>query len=118
MRVQFSPLTKQHDRASFDCGDEEMNGFVRHFLAQQVKAGETSCYVLEDADTYEIIGLFTLNPSSVPREQIPWSEKFAYPMVSVYLLGRLAVSAKHQGMGYGKLMILSFAAFYTRNSFR
>lgn len=105
MTLQFAPLSRQHNRAAFDCGDEEMNEFVHHYLAQQVKSGETSCYVLEESESYEMLGLFTLSPGSLQKQDFPGGEKFAYPQAGVYLLGRLAVSKCHHGKGYAKLMV-------------
>lgn len=105
MNVQIALLAKQHNRAGFYCGDEEMDDFVHHFLAQQVRAGETTCYVLEDVQTYVMVGFFTLNPLSIPKEDLPVGRRLAYPEASVYLLGRLAVDRRYQGMGYGALMV-------------
>lgn len=105
MNVQIALLAKQHNRAEFCCGDEEMDDFVHHFLAQQVRAGETTCYVLEDDQTYAMIGFFTLNPLSIPKNDLPEGKRLAYPEASVYLLGRLAVDRRYQGMGYGALMV-------------
>lgn len=100
MTLQFAPLCREHDRKNFDCGEPEMNRYIHQYLAQQVKRWNTSCTVLEDALTHEMIGFFTINPSSIPRSDLPFGVYSAYETASVYLLGRLAVSVKHQGKGY------------------
>lgn len=105
MNLQFAPLCREHDRKSFDCGEPEMNRYIRQYLAQQVKRWDTSCTVLEDASTHEMIGFFTINPSAIPRGDLPVGVHSAYETASVYLLGRLAVSVRHQGKGYAKLLL-------------
>lgn len=105
MSLQFAPLCREHDRKNFDCGEPEMNRYIHQYLAQQVKQWNTSCTVLEDASTHEMIGFFTINPSSIPRSDLPFSVHSAYETASVYLLGRLAVSVKHQGKGYARLLL-------------
>lgn len=105
MRLQFSPLCREHDRKHFDCGEEEMNEYIHQYLAQQVRNWDTTCTVLEDADTHEMIGFFTINPSAVQCSYLPSEVHSAYKTASVYLLGRLAVSAAHQGKGFARLLL-------------
>lgn len=105
MNPQFARLCRYHDRRNFDCGDKEMNDYIHHYLAQQARRWETTCIVLEDADTQEMIDFFTINPSSIDRTALPHGIHSAYDAASVYLLGRLAVSVKYQGKGYASLLL-------------
>lgn len=105
MNLQFAPLCRDHDRKHFDCGEDEMNDYIHHYLAQQTRRWDTTCTVLEDADTREMIGFFTINPSSIARTALPLGIHSAYEAASVYLLGRLAVSIKYQGKGYARLLL-------------
>ena len=105
MKLQFAPLCREHDRKHFDCGEPGMNEYIHQYLAQQARHWDTTCQVLEDADTHEMIGFFTVNPFSIPRRDLPLGIHSAYETASVYLLGRLAVSVKHQGKGYGRLLL-------------
>ena len=105
MKLQFAPLCREHNRQDFDCGEPEMNEYIHHYLAQQTRNWDTTCTVLEDADTLEMIGFFTVSPSAISRNDLPTEIHSAYDSTGVYKLGRLAVSVKHQGKGYGTLLL-------------
>ncbi|MBW4478392.1 MAG: GNAT family N-acetyltransferase [Tolypothrix brevis GSE-NOS-MK-07-07A] len=73
-------LEKHHDRASFSCGNEQLDRFN-----------------------------LALSMSGINLEQLPQSivKKLPkYPIIGVTLIGRLAVAHDYRGYGWGKLLIM------------
>ncbi|TIT53829.1 MAG: GNAT family N-acetyltransferase, partial [Mesorhizobium sp.] len=54
------PIAKRHDRASFDCGDAQMNDFLRRYARQshEQNAAKTFC-AIDDAALEQILGFYT-----------------------------------------------------------
>lgn len=96
-------LRRSHDRQGFDCGNEQLNTYLRTQASQDVRRGDAVCYILSEDDADEIYGFFTLSNWLIDRSAC--GLRSAYPLVSATLLGRLAVSKKHQSKGYGKYML-------------
>jgi hypothetical protein len=58
---RFEPLSKAHDRESFDCGSEPLNRFLKQTARQHAERGISKTFVLVEADTAEpkpILGSF------------------------------------------------------------
>jgi GNAT superfamily N-acetyltransferase len=104
--MEFSLLdTKRHNRKEFDCGVVALNQYLQRFANQDVGRGLTRVYVL--ADGVEIIGYYSLSAHSVMRDSLPETIRIGpYPELPFLLLGRLAVSRKWQGQGYGDALIV------------
>ncbi len=58
---------------SFDCGDEDLNNFILNDAPLFYKVRLSTTYVLEDADTTEVIGYFLLSTRQQGRMQIHYS---------------------------------------------
>lgn len=110
----FVELNKTgHDRESFDCGEPELNTFIRTQAAKHMQAGISRTRVLPSAEPllnqkYAICAFYSVAPSSISRETLP--EKLAkklpkYP-VPVFLLAQLAVHKEFHGSGLGKISLI------------
>lgn len=99
-------LAAHHDRASFDCGKEPLNRYLREVARQSAdrNLGVTQVVVLEPKAP-EILGYFTLVTRTVESDVL--SEKRLPPGgVGVVLLGRLAVDRRYGRRGLGERMLL------------
>ena len=113
----FVELEKaSHDRASFNCGEEELNTFIRQQALRHMKANISRTMILAEFDKQvssnqakqKISAFYTIAPSSISRQQLP-KNKPAYP-IPVFLLAQLAVDKMQQGTGLGKITLVKALA--------
>jgi len=98
----------QHQRGRFDCGEEALNTFLQTLARQQQTKGISKTFVLVDsAKPKTIVGFFSLAACEVISENLPpaWSRKYPSKAPGAKL-ARLAVDRKHQGKGYGQLLMI------------
>lgn len=100
-------LSRKVDRESFHCGNAELDDYLRTRARQDMKRRDSTCWVwVDESKPEEIIGYFTLSNLSINRELLlPLGSRSFYPSVPMTLLGRLAVSVRHQGKGIGQLLV-------------
>jgi len=108
----IEPLSRNHNRESFDCGEPELNDYLRRQASQDSRRGVSRVYVARERGSSKVLGYYTLSAASFGRKSLP--EKAAkrlphYP-VPAALLGRLAVDSTCQGQKLGKYML--FDAFH------
>ena len=104
------PISKNHDRDSFDCGDEDLNQYLRRFARQNHESGVSTAFLfVSDQDSPTILGYYTLSPASIDYDLVPESVRKRFPSyeLPVYRLGRLAVDISVQGMGLGSHILLA-----------
>lgn len=102
-------LEKHHDRASFSCGNEQLDRYLHSVASQDKKRNIAIPYVIFDRERQKIIGYYALSMSSINLEQLPQSIAHKlpkYPLIGVTLIGRLAVDRNYRGSGWGKLLIM------------
>jgi GNAT superfamily N-acetyltransferase len=106
------PIAKSHDRASFDCGDVQMNEFLRRFARQshEQNAAKTFC-AIDDKSPNRILGFYTIAPSAVAHEAAPASmaRGLARHEVSGFKLARLATGRTIAGQGLGGQLLAAAA---------
>ena len=110
----FAALDKSiHDRASFDCGEAELNEFIQMYAAKHMEAGISTTMVLAATvplpnGKCPICSFYTIVPSSVARESLPAPVKKKLPCypVPVFLVAQLAVHNECQGKGLGKITLI------------
>ncbi len=106
------PIAKAHDRRAFDCGDEELNGFLLRFARQghEQNAAKTFCAIADDASD-RILGFYSLAPASVAHELASPAmvRGLVRHNVPGFLLARLAVDRSVAGQGLGGQLLLAAA---------
>ncbi|MDT3320710.1 GNAT family N-acetyltransferase [Shewanella sp. SP1S2-4] len=110
----FKELDKsQHDRASFDCGEVELNDFIQTQAAKHMQAGISRTMVLPAAtplpnQKYPICSFYTIAPSSICRDTLPQAmgKKLPRYPIPVFLLAQLAVHKEFHGNGLGKASLI------------
>ena len=107
-----APIAKRHDRVAFDCGDAELNLYLRKFARQNHESGGAKCFVAAPADILSrVLGFYTLSPASLDHARTPALAKkgLARYEVPVFRLGRLAVDTTVHGRGLGAALLLRAA---------
>ena len=110
----FAELNKQvHDRNSFDCGEPELNTFLRTQAAKHMTVGISRTLLLPASDVlpngmFQICSFYTIAPSSIERKTLPknHSKKLPHYPVPVFLLAQLAVDLKYANQGLGKITLI------------
>lgn len=104
------PISKRHDRASFDCGEPELNTFLRQHARQSHDKGAVKTFVaVATADGKTILGFYSLCPASLVYARTPETVRKGLGRhgAPVFRLARLAVNHSYQGQGLGGRLLLA-----------
>lgn len=104
------PVASRHDRQSFDCGEPELNDYLRLYARQNHQSGGAKTFLaVSDGDGKTIFGFYSLSPASVEYARTPQtvSRGLGRYDVPAFRLGRLAVDRTMQGQGLGGQLLLS-----------
>jgi GNAT superfamily N-acetyltransferase len=105
-----APIGKKYDREAFDCGDKELNDFLRRYARQSHERGGAKTFLaIDDSDNQTILGFYSLSPASVDYARTPeiMRRGLARHDVPGFRLARLAVNRHHQGQGLGGQLLLA-----------
>ena len=108
----IEPISRQHSRKLFDCGDEEVNRFLREQALQDHEKDMSRTMVLIDdvGDQTQIIGYHTLAMRQARQEDIPKDKPKIKRSIPVVLLGQLGVDIAFQGRDLGELLLIDAQA--------
>lgn len=100
-----SPIEKIHDTASFACGVDPLNEYLRKYALVNHQNRSARTYVaLRDG---RVVGYYALAAGSVSRDEVPHRVAQGlgrYP-VPITILARLAVDISEEGRGLGKSLL-------------
>lgn len=104
---EIAPLSREHERAGFDCGVPELNAFLKSTARQHSDKGISRTFVLVEQGSTVIIGFFSLTLCEAVSVKLPAGYAKRYPRhgLPAVRLARLAVSRSHQGRKYGELLL-------------
>ncbi len=105
-----TPVAKIHDREAFDCGDAQLNEFLRRHARQSHDRGGAKTFAAAPInDERRVLGFYSLSPASIDYARTPAlvSKGLAKYEVPVFRLGRLAVDLSMQGHGLGGQLLLA-----------
>lgn len=113
---------------TFDCGDEDLNHFILNDAPLYYQARLSTSYVLEDTETSEVIGYFSLTHDRISLTDFPSNSSYnrfrkqyfaqgkmfrSYPAIKIC---RLATSLNHQGEGIGTLIVNMIISSYQQDN--
>jgi GNAT superfamily N-acetyltransferase len=104
------PISKQHNREAFDCGEEALNEFLRRYARKSHQLGGSKTFVaVGDANNETVLGFYSLSPASVEYARTPEIVRrgLARYDVPVFRLARLGVDRRVQGQGLGGQLLLA-----------
>lgn len=112
------PLNDRHDKRSFDCGDVNLNGWLKQTAKQHKEKGVSSTFVSVTGETsVEILGFYAISLAELVNAELPTQYGKRLPnKVPVFRLGRLATALGHQGKGIGEFMLFRRDEKYPENS--
>jgi len=97
-------IEAHHDSAAFDCGQPELNDWLRQQALKNEASGASRTYVV-CADG-RVVGYYALATGAVARATATGKVRRQVPdPIPVMIIGRLAVDTRYQGhgLGYGLL---------------
>jgi hypothetical protein len=108
----IEPLTRAHNRKTFDSGDEEVTLFLREKAMQDHERDLSRTMVLIDPEDSpkRIIGYHTLLMRQVKQEEIPNDRPRITRCIPVILLGQIGVDINFQGKGLGDILLMDAQA--------
>ena len=104
------PITKGHDREGFDCGQAELNAFLRNHARQSHERGAAKTFLaIDEGDGKTVYGYYSLSPASVEYARTPEIVRRGLGRydIGAFRLGRLAVSSALHGQGLGGQLLLA-----------
>ena len=103
----FLPLTSQHDRKGFDCGNDDLNRWFSQVARQHKDRGVSSTFVaVLDNTSAEVFGYYAITVAELMNVDLPVQYRKRLPeKVPVFRLGRLAVSVRHKGQRIGESLL-------------
>jgi len=115
---KIEPLGKKHDRATFFCGKDSLDQYLKNQAGQAVGKNLTAVFVLTP-DGKTIAGYYTLSSYAVKLDEIP--EDIAKKLtrmqeIPATLLGRLARSVDFRGQGIGETLLVDALKKALQNS--
>lgn len=121
---EFVDLNKAiHDRESFDCGEPDLNNFIRAQATRLMDAGISKTMVLPASISLPngktpICAFYSISPTSIKREDLPESLAKNLPRypIPVFLLAQLAVHNEFKGLGLGKVALVNALEYFYKIS--
>lgn len=102
----FNALNSSHNRENFDCGNEELNLFLRTQASQNARRHIGVTHVLTtNAEPEKILAYYTLVNKVISGKNIP-DKGLPKNDIGVVLLARLAVDLNAQSKGYGRICLI------------
>lgn len=123
VKKHFVKLDKSlHDRASFDCGNSELNAFLQTQAAKHMDAGISKTLLLPSSHVplangkLPIAAFYTVAPSTIKKSNLPvhLAKKLPHYPVPVFLLAQMAVHNEHKGKGIGKITLIQALQYLHR----
>lgn len=108
MQLNFSLLTDSSYIGDFDCGEEDLNFYLKNvaLLFQRRRFGVTVAFFKATDPKKKIVGYYTLCPASIQRDFIP-QKVITGPKpnpIPGFRICRLAIDKNFQGQGLGNIL--------------
>ena len=105
--MKIAVLHDHHQKKSFNCGQDDLNKFIKQYASLRQKSGTSKTYVAIDDDTQQVRGFYCLSSTSIGFDGVDavLTQRLPrYPLPCV-VIGRFAVDQTAQGRGIGKVLL-------------
>ena len=106
--VHIEPLSPIHGRTAFDCGNENLDRYIREQATQNLRRGISRPFVAVPLEEPKrIAGFFTLSATLVVASELPpeMAKRLPRHPIPAALLGRLAVDRTFARRGLGGILL-------------
>jgi len=106
------PISRKHDRKSFDCGDALMNDFLQRYARQSHESGAAKTFLaVDNADNRSVLGFYGVAPGALAYADTPETIRrgLARHDVPGFRLARIAIDLRWQGQGLGGQLLAAAA---------
>ncbi|AGY59077.1 GNAT family N-acetyltransferase [Gloeobacter kilaueensis] len=102
-------IARHHDRKAFDCGDQDLNNFLRHSARQSHDRGGAKTFLAIGDSDGSILGFYSVAPAELAYARTPEVVRrgLAKHAVPGFRLARLAVHVDVQKKGLGGQLLLA-----------
>jgi predicted GNAT family N-acyltransferase len=107
LTIVIEPLGRHHDRASFSCGQPDLDAWFRLRASQDEKRNVARVFVAVDAQL-GVVGFYSLSSLSLSLDSLPEAVAHKLPRydaIPAALIGRLARDERVRGQGMGELLL-------------
>ncbi|MEK7832003.1 MAG: GNAT family N-acetyltransferase [Acidobacteriota bacterium] len=101
--MRIAPLSAGFDRSQFDCGEADLNEYLKNFAGQHSRKNQSRTFIAVEESSNRIWGYYTLSSASIAVEVVP--ENLPRHPIPVALLGRLAIDLEKRGQGLGSILL-------------
>ena len=100
--VSPEKLNKKHIINQFDCGNEQLNNYLKNYAFQNQKKNISNTFAAQKND--KVVAYYTLTFGSILKDELPRKTNRNLPNypIPVMILARLAVDKSETGNGLGK----------------
>lgn len=99
--MRFERLAKHHDRQNFDCGQDDINTYLKNFANQHTKKNIAKVHILIDENNpNQIVGFYNLSNTELVMKITGYPNK-----IPAILIGKLGVNKAFQGQGFSKVLL-------------
>jgi ribosomal protein S18 acetylase RimI-like enzyme len=104
----IEPLSPNHDRAAFSCGEPVLDAYLQRQASQDVNRRVTRVFVAIGKQPKAIAGYCSLSAASFDKRGLPpqLSKRLPHYPIPAAILGRLAVDKAYQGRKLGETMLM------------
>lgn len=105
---EIQRLSRSHDRAPFDCGNDRLNSWLGSRASQWDRKHLARVYVAVSKEGSSVLGYYAISSHHVSYEALPNDQSKGLPRIDVpvVLLGQLAVDKTVQGQGLGQFLLV------------
>jgi ribosomal protein S18 acetylase RimI-like enzyme len=103
---------KVHDYGGFDCGNPQMNRYLKEQAGQDARRHSAALFVAVEEGQLKVLGFYTLSSTNIDLGLVPpeLQKKLPrYPKIPGIRIGRLAVDVSAQGCGLGVSLVANAA---------
>lgn len=102
---RIEPISRGHNTKQFDCGEVELNSFLKQFALKNNDNDIGRTYVAVRPGKTDVLGYYTISSGTVKFDQLPIELKLPrYPIPTAHI-GKLATDRTVQGQGLGEALL-------------